>query len=170
MLKNGLKYKLIAIDFDGTITDLAPHPIIGNIKPNAAKVIRRLKENGAEIAIWTCRGGEDKEKIINFLNHNNVPFDYFNEHFKKSIDMFGEPESPKIFADIYIDEKSLWAPKNIDWLDIEKRLYYDFKIGENVFNSGVVIKDTLKAENETLYVLSNGDIMNSGEIVLTFKR
>ncbi len=116
-----LKYQKIAIDFDGTIATIKPHPQIGELIPHADRVIRKLKNYGAEIIIWTCRSGSDEIKVKNFLMEHNIPYDKFNENLQSSIEEFKD-NSRKVHADIYIDDKSLHC-KGIDWLEIEKLLF-----------------------------------------------
>lgn len=116
-----LKYKYIAIDFDGTIVDIKEHPNWGEIKDNAIRVINKIKNHDGKIVIWTCRSGSDIPKVKKFLEDNNIPFDKFNENFDESIEEFKD-NSRKVHADIYIDDKSIHC-KNIDWLEIENLLF-----------------------------------------------
>ena len=105
--------KIIAIDFDGTITEESPYPITGKIRPDAARVIRRLKEEYTCV-LWTCRWGVDLVEALNILAYNNIVFDYVNQQ------PGGRNDSRKIRADIYIDNKGYGTV--IDWKQIEKDL------------------------------------------------
>lgn len=122
MTQYKLKYKRVAIDFDGTISQLKSHPEFGPPLMFAPDVIREIKAHGGEIAIWTCRCDEDESKVKSFLEQHNIPFDYFNEPFPSYLEEFsGNPR--KICADIYIDDKSIHSEGIIDWLEINSKLF-----------------------------------------------
>jgi len=117
-----LKYKYIAIDFDGTIAEDS-FPELGAIKPYAAQVIKKVADHGGQIAIWTCRAGVYVNQIKELLNEYGIPYHTFNEPFPEQLAMFPD-NSRKIFADVYIDDRSLHAKEEgIDWLDVERRLF-----------------------------------------------
>lgn len=116
-----MKYKYIAIDFDGTIVDEA-FPNIGQVKPHAKRVMQKIQQYGGVITIWTCRTGIDETNCIDFLTDNGIPFDYFNCNPQELIDRYGTIPR-KLGADIYIDDKTMFY--NIDWLEIEKELFGD---------------------------------------------
>lgn len=97
---------IIAIDYDKTI-DAAPFPFIGIPVPGAIEKIKELKINNILI-LNTCRKGVALTNALKFLKTNNIDFDYINENEKNSIKKFGDTR--KIFADIYIDDKSYNAP------------------------------------------------------------
>lgn len=130
----GLKYKYIAIDFDGTIVDEAPYPKWGKIKPFAKEVMKGIKERGGQISIWTCRGGFQGERVKEFLIENNIPFDYFNKPFPELEEQFSDVlPSPKIWADIYIDDKSIHC-NEINWVEIGRKLFINdsWKVGDKL--------------------------------------
>ena len=99
-----LKYKYIAIDFDGTIVG-DDYPDIKELKPYVKRVINKIKEIGGEIIIWTCRCGKQLDECIKFLEANNIPYDAINENHKDLKRKFNN-DTRKIGADIYIDDKA----------------------------------------------------------------
>ena len=106
----------IAIDYDGTITEKdSSYPDAGTIREDAIRVIKKLKEQGNILCLWTCRSYETGTLQIaqNALRTNGIEFDYYN----KSPYNTG---SPKIVADIYIDDRMLGGTVNWRW--IEKQL------------------------------------------------
>jgi hypothetical protein len=119
-----MKFRTFAIDFDDTITIGTRFPAIGELRPHAKRVIQRIKENGGEIAIWTCRTGEHEVMVRNFLKDNNIPFDSFNEILPSERTQWGEG-GRKIFADLYIDDHGVYAMMNggINWLEIEEFIF-----------------------------------------------
>jgi len=172
-----LKYKYIAIDFDGTIVDEMDYPFWGRLKPNAREVIKFLKDKGAQIAIWTCRGGEDARKVKEWLKVIGVHFDYFNEPFPDLEKNFSGISSPKIYADVYIDDRSIHCD-SINWLDIMKKCYIDdenFKVGDKLkvthycgFEIGKTVEITHQYKN--FFIIDNVAQMDKEECKLWFKK
>lgn len=104
--------EVIAIDFDGTITEPSPYPITGKIRPEAIEVIKKL-QNKYICCLWTNRYGSDLTQAIRLLRENGVVFEYINHSPY-------EGYSRKIRADYYIDDKAIGA--TIDWYEIERIL------------------------------------------------
>ena len=73
------RQRIVAIDFDGTIVE-DTWPTIGNLRPDVLRVIKRLRDNGDNIVIWTCRQGKDLSDAIKFLDKNDIPYDAINEN------------------------------------------------------------------------------------------
>ncbi|WP_319370561.1 HAD hydrolase family protein [uncultured Ilyobacter sp.] len=109
---------IVAIDFDGTIVESA-FPNIGEIKPNAERVIKRLYGEGHKIIIWTCRPINNKglEEMKEWLKERNIPYHKVNEN----IDGLGMTTSNKICADIYIDDRDVnCLERGVNWYGIEE--------------------------------------------------
>lgn len=116
-----MRYQLFAIDLDGTIVEES-FPEIGQLKPHAIRVMKRIKENGGKIAIWTSRSTSQAGKVQKFLAENNIPYDVYNEPFPEIKEKY-EATSRKVFADIYIDDRAYGVNRKIDWLEIEKHIF-----------------------------------------------
>ena len=99
--------KIIAIDFDGTITLWSPYPIMGKLREDAAKYIKKLYEDGYTLVLWTCRVDDYFEEAIKLLKDNDLYkyFKYFNED--------GFSKAKKIVASYYIDDRSV--PGELNW-------------------------------------------------------
>jgi len=116
------KRKLIlAVDFDGTITNENCWYYANEIKPNAKEVINFLHDIlNVEIIIWTCRDNyyfDGLNVAIDFLKYHDIHYDCINRNANIIIEKW-KNDSRKIFADFYIDDKSfLYEP--IDWLKIK---------------------------------------------------
>ena len=110
--------KIIAVDFDGTITTNTPYPITGEIRIEAINILKKLQKAGYILCLWTCRENKDLEEAVNLLKKYNLTFDYININPK---DM---KKAKKINADFYIDNKNIFF--DLDWYKIEKEL-----LGEN---------------------------------------
>lgn len=105
---------IIAIDFDGTIVNNI-YPKIGKLKKNVVKIINKLvKKDNCEIIIWTCREDIYLQDAISFLIINGIPFHYVNDNCNWAKQTYNyNANCRKIFADIYIDDKAIFA--NINW-------------------------------------------------------
>jgi hypothetical protein len=103
---------IIAIDFDGTIVE-HEYPEIGPLKPYAKEVINRICDLGHYVIIWTCRGWDGTlQQAIEFLNRNGIKFHKANQN----ADNIDFNAFPKIYADIYIDDRNLGGIPS--WPDI----------------------------------------------------
>lgn len=100
--------KIVAIDFDGTIT-IADYRIWhNNVYTNDIHIenttvtnwVRNHRDN-MYLILWTCRIGKALDDAIDFCNSINIHFDAINDN----IVCF--ESSNKIMADIYIDDKSV---------------------------------------------------------------
>ncbi|MBT5188196.1 MAG: hypothetical protein HOM01_15415 [Kordiimonadaceae bacterium] len=95
--------KVIAIDFDGTIVHES-YPEIGEAIEGAVESIRRIKELGAEIVIWTCRTNEQLGDARHWLVSMGIPFDFINENTTTELEHWGT-DPRKVAADRYIDDR-----------------------------------------------------------------
>ena len=104
---------VIAIDFDGCITEKNIFPEIGKAREHAFEAIRHFQELGHKCILWTCRYGQSLIEAINWLSKNNVKMDAYNENLYPL-------QSRKIVADIYIDDKNVFMVDDVDWYKIEE--------------------------------------------------
>ena len=114
--------KIIAIDFDGTITmpEENPHLLLDfTLRQNAKEVIAWIQEHFFAI-LWTCRDNNELYIALNFLNKHNIHFDAVNE----DAPFLKFKPSRKIFADRYIDDKVYGS--TLDWLQIKANLIEEF--------------------------------------------
>lgn len=98
---------VFAIDFDGCIVS-NEWPAIGEPKQHMVDFMRRIKELGHTIIIWTCREGESLREALEFLDAHQIPYDYANENCPERIKQFGN-DCRKIGADFYIDDRMIGA-------------------------------------------------------------
>ena len=109
---------IFAIDFDGTIVE-ACYPEIGEELPDAIKTIKALHDEGHQILIWTCRTLSHKmapglHEMIAWLDERDCPYEAIN------CNIFGAEffSMPKVYADVYIDDKSF--PPFEGWDSVRK--------------------------------------------------
>lgn len=103
---------IIAVDFDGTIVD-HQFPDIGPPVPGSLEWLRRFKEAGAILILWTMRSdlqdcGDVLSAAIDFCKKNGVEFDFANEHPQDWT------TSPKAYAHVYIDDAALGCPLKVN--------------------------------------------------------
>ena len=103
---------IIAIDFDGTCVQ-NEYPAIGAEMPDVVEVLQRLGKKH-RLVLSTARSGERLDDCLMWFVDRGIPLSTYKA--KNGI---------KIFADIYLDDKSLYGlPKNarglVDWIAIER--------------------------------------------------
>lgn len=127
---------IIAIDFDGTCVT-HEFPKIGK-DIGAVPVLKALIESGNKLILYTmrsdienptsddynihCHGGKYLTDAINWFKENNIPLWGVNEN----PDQKTWTNSPKPYADLYIDDSALGVPlvydekgiRCIDWAQI----------------------------------------------------
>ena len=92
--------RVLAVDLDGTLLENVGPQEFGKPIPPVVDAVRRLKQEGWVIVLWTCR--DNTRELRLFLNKHEIPVDYINKN------PGGPPGgSPKIFADVYLDDRAL---------------------------------------------------------------
>lgn len=125
-----LKYKSVALDFDGTVayTTIETYPYIESVNYKAIEVMKKYKEAGGKIVLFTCRAGTDLDVAIECLREYGLEVDAVNEDLPQVVFDWVQiqPESfisPKVFVDMYIDDRSFPAcVDGINWERLEKEL------------------------------------------------
>jgi len=107
--------KIIAVDFDGTITRSDTFPNIGEPRWEVINFIKNRKALGDIIILYTCREGPELVEAVRTAQSWGIEFDYVNESCPERAKQFGY-SSRKIGADLYIDDKSLNPIYEIDRL------------------------------------------------------
>lgn len=99
-----MDYKIIAVDFDGTLCENA-WPDIGEPITEVFDYIKRQQEEGAQIILWTCREGQKLLDAVYWCNKRGLYFNAINQNVPSIIEAFGG-DCRKIYADVYIDDLS----------------------------------------------------------------
>jgi len=106
---------IFAIDFDGTLVE-HKYPEIGEEIPKAFECLKKLKKEGHKLILWTCRYDEgdrkDLTEAVVFCKNKGIEFDAVNAN----IPGLSFNPYPKIYADIYIDDRALYC----NWEEISK--------------------------------------------------
>lgn len=100
-----MKYKTIAVDFDGTLCKNA-WPEIGEPNNEIINWIKALRNGGSKIILWTCREGLPLVDAIVWCTDHGLLFDAINDNLEEHKERFGG-NSRKIQADLYIDDKAM---------------------------------------------------------------
>jgi len=105
----------IACDFDGTIVDHR-FPDIGQEAAGACGWLRRWREAGASLILWTMRSdgrtgtGADNGPVladaVAFCKARGVEFFGVNENPTRT----SWTGSPKVYANVYVDDASIGCP------------------------------------------------------------
>lgn len=100
--------KVFAVDFDGTLY-LGPYPGISN-EFNLPLINKIMEIQNSDVdtrwILWTCRNAEDLEIAISALRQFPIHWDAINDNIEE-IKALWRSNPRKIFADYYIDDKSV---------------------------------------------------------------
>lgn len=100
-----MKHLTFAIDFDGTLAG-HEYPNIGKENPLAFETLQKLRKLGHKIILYTMRSGKELNEAVNWCRDKGFVFDDINENQ----DQKAWTESPKIYANVYIDDAALGCP------------------------------------------------------------
>ena len=99
-----------AVDFDNTLAYTVYPDILGP-RLDVITKIRKAKERGIKLILWTCREGKPLEEAINFCKEYGLEFDAINDNIAERKAYYNN-NCRKIGADIYIDDRAI-LPENI---------------------------------------------------------
>lgn len=117
---NQLKTKLIAVDYDNTITLYAPYPHPAPLNPEAKKYLDKLHEQGYRLVLWSARVPHKYEEAYNRCI-NEFGLDYL----ERDNDSIIHGSTGKIVANFYIDDMSI--PGKLNWKKIYKFIIKNIK-------------------------------------------
>lgn len=119
---------LVAVDFDGTCVT-HDYPNIGK-DIGAVSVLKKIVESGHKLILLTMRHGKYLDEAVKWFEDNDIDLYGINENPQQK----EWTESPKVFANIYIDDAGLGIPLLYDnglslrpfvnWVEIEKYFEY----------------------------------------------
>ena len=114
------KYKVIALDFDGTLFETEYPTILRPIEGVLNWAIKRRK-NGDKLILWTCREGKELEDAVYECKNWGLEFDAVNDNLPELKELWHN-NPRKVAADIYIDDKNLtfsrhWHGNSYTWIE-----------------------------------------------------
>ena len=121
---------IIAVDFDGCLVR-HEFPEIGAPVPRAREVLRELVDADHLLILWTCRSdnwGSHLGDAVRLIRDDwGIPLHAVNTNAPGDLWV----ASPKVYADIYIDDKGLGCPlvcpddggiPYVDWKAVRSQL------------------------------------------------
>jgi hypothetical protein len=96
---------IIAVDFDGTIVE-HEYPKIGKLCPGSIEVLKALVACGNKLILYTMRSGKELAEACDLLSKHGVSLYGVN----KNPTQFNWTKSPKVYAQLYIDDAALGCP------------------------------------------------------------
>lgn len=97
---------IIAVDFDGTIVE-HKYPSIGTELPFAIETLKRLKEEGHRLILWTVREGKLLDEAVAFCRERGLEFYAINRDYPEEEKGRNNHFSRKLKADLWIDDRNL---------------------------------------------------------------
>ena len=137
--------KIIAVDFDGTCVTHS-FPEIGEDVILAVESLKFLTViHGIKLILWTCRGGKHLDAAVKWFQDRGIELWGINEN----PDQKAWSNSPKVYADFYVDDKSVNIPtmpqnkhyRVVSWPDIITQLY-NYGFFEDHYPLTEIITDT----------------------------
>jgi hypothetical protein len=95
---------IYAVDFDGTLCT-NEFPDIGIPRYTIIDFIKKRRQDGDKIILWTCRSGQNLESAIYWCNELGLEFDAINDNLAENIACYNN-NSRKVNADYYIDDRN----------------------------------------------------------------
>ena len=95
---------VIAVDFDGTCVT-HEYPYMGS-DIGAVPVLKELTDAGYRLILTTMRSGKTEKEAVKWLKDNDIPLWGVN----KNPEQKSWTSSPKVYADLYIDDCALGVP------------------------------------------------------------
>lgn len=120
---------VIAVDFDGTCVE-HNYPAIGMDVEGAVEVLRTLNKHGHRIILNTMRSGQRLEAAVRWFRDRKIELWAVNRNPEQE----QWTTSPKVYADIYIDDSALGCPliflegvrrPVVDWKRVRRALESD---------------------------------------------
>lgn len=89
---------IIAYDFDNTVFD---YHGVGHTYDNVIDLLRRCREFGAHLIVFTAKSDAEIPFMKQFLADNNIPYDSINENLN-----FIPFDGRKIYYNILLDDRA----------------------------------------------------------------
>lgn len=118
---------IYAVDFDNTLS-------VGNYKfpeigePNLALMafLKKKRQEGHKVVLWTCREGHDLDVAVGWLRNMGLEFDAVNDNLDFMKETWAN-NPRKVYADFYIDDhavsdfEELLPKNNVPYMEAEKK-------------------------------------------------
>jgi len=112
--------RLIAVDYDNTITQYKPYPELAPLDRKAKKYLDKLHQKGFKLILWSSRIDEEYDEAYNrCITEFNMPY------MLKDSSEYIHGKTGKIIASYYIDELSSYG--KVNWRKTYKYLIKKYK-------------------------------------------
>lgn len=98
------EYKIIAVDFDGTLCTEC-YPQIGEANTALINTLIERRRCGDKLILWTCREETLLTEAVEWCKQYGLLFDAVNDNLEEIKQKY-QHNSRKITADIYVDDKA----------------------------------------------------------------
>lgn len=98
------EYKVIAIDFDGTLWETDWPRLVRPILP-VIEMAKARKAKGDKLILWTCREGAELDAAVEACRAFGLEFDAINDNLPEAKAEWGN-NPRKVAADVYWDDKN----------------------------------------------------------------
>jgi hypothetical protein len=96
---------IFGVDFDGTLS-FGQWPGVGPANTGLIEFLKRRKNQGDRLILWTCREGEALDTAVLWCADQGLTFDAVNDNLPDMVQKYGV-NSRKISCDFYIDDKTI---------------------------------------------------------------
>lgn len=97
-------YRVIAIDFDGTLWETDWPRLVRPILP-VIEMAKARKAAGDKLILWTCREGAELDAAVEACRNYGLEFDAVNDNLPELKEQWGN-NPRKVAADVYWDDKN----------------------------------------------------------------
>jgi hypothetical protein len=120
---------IIAVDFDGTCVE-HDYPSVGMDVDGAVEVLRAINKKGHRLILYTMRSGALLDDASRWFKERKIDLWAINQNPEQK----SWTASPKVHADIYIDDSALGCPIRfiagvrrpvVNWQKVREQLEYD---------------------------------------------
>ena len=98
-------YKIIAVDFDGTLFETDYPHIVRPILP-VIEMAKARQEKGDKLILWTCREGPELDAAVEACREQGLEFDAVNDNLEEMKAKWGN-NPRKIAASEYWDDRAV---------------------------------------------------------------
>lgn len=99
-------YKIIGVDFDGTLSIGGIYPGIGKPNKELIEYVLEQQKQGAYLILITMREGKPLDKAVEWCKKQGIEFDAVNDNLD-FMKMFFKNNPRKIYCSEYIDDTNL---------------------------------------------------------------
>lgn len=100
------KYRIIGVDFDGTLSKTVDYPEPGEPIKEVIDYIKQAQSEGAYIILITMREGIFLKTAVNWCKEQGIEFDAINDNLPHMKEYFGN-NPRKIFVTEYLDDRNM---------------------------------------------------------------